>query len=119
LIALAALVLTLAPWPQHDKAAFPQAVHHKLLVHGAPNAAAALRGTIDDGWMVAFCTSKLCAPGHVDVTIPPSGEATIDVEAIRLGDDAPQAATLVVESAGARATAAVRLQRRANPSAKQ
>ena len=119
MIAIAALVLTLNPWPQHDNAAFPQAVHHKLLVRGAPKATTQLRGLIDDGWMVAFCTAKLCAPGRVGLTIPPTGVATVDVEAIRLGDDGKRNATLVVDTNGVRVSAAVRLRHQANRTAKQ
>jgi len=118
-IAIAALVLTLNPWPQHDNPAFPQAVHHKLLVHGAPNTAAPLRGSIDDGWMVAFCTAKLCAPGRVDLTIPQSGVATVDVEAIRLGTDGNLNAMLSVDANGVRVSVAVRLRPPKNPPTKQ
>lgn len=119
MIALAALTLTLTAWPQLDKVAFPQIVHHRLVVHGAADEAASIRGKIGQGWIVAFCTPKFCAPNRVEVTLPRSGALTLDVQAIRTDDGVSPATTLGVETAGARVSAAVRLRLPATPKATQ
>jgi len=119
LIAVAALLLSMSAWPSRDNAAFPDVVHKKLVVRGAPNEPAPLRGTIDTGWLVSFCTPHLCAPRAVDLTLPKNGSLTIDVQAIRMNDRAPASATLLVETSGARVSGAVRLPRRANLITKQ
>lgn len=117
MIALAALTLTLTAWPQLDNAAFPQVVHHKLVVRGAADEAASVRGKIGKGWIVAFCTPRFCAPNHVDVTLPHGGPLTLDVQAIRTDDGASPSTMMSVETANARVSAAVRLRRPTTPKA--
>ena len=44
---------------------------------------------VADGWLGAFCTPNVCAPGRVDVELPKSGQAVYQFELIREGDSAP------------------------------
>jgi len=66
------------------------AVKYRLRVVGAPNATLALRAAgVAKGWLAAFCTPTVCAPTHVDVTLPPSGQAVYQFELIREDSSGP------------------------------
>ena len=69
--------LEIQPWNGKD---LPTATHsaakYRLIVTGKPNAHLRLEATgVADGWLGAFCTPKVCAPGHVVVDLPTSGQA--------------------------------------------
>ena len=52
-----------------------------------PNATVELEATdVADGWIAAFCTTTVCAPQRVQVTIPASGQAVYQFELIRESD---------------------------------
>jgi hypothetical protein len=66
------------------------AVKYRLRVVGVPNSTVALRAAgVAKGWLAAFCTPKVCAPMHVDVTLPPSGQAVYQFELIREDTSGP------------------------------
>lgn len=89
---------TLTAWPQRDNSAFAQVVHHRLVVRGTAGEATAVRGKIGKGWIVAFCTPHVCAPGRVDLTLPHSGAVTLDVQAIRIDDAVAPVTTISVDA---------------------
>ena len=85
--------LEVQPWSGHDlPTATKSAARYRLVVTGKPNAHLRLEATeVAEGWLGAFCTPKVCAPGHVDVDLPRSGQAIYQFELIREGDSAPAA----------------------------
>ena len=83
--------LDIAPWSGTDlPTATKSAARYRLVVSGKPSAHLRLEATqVADGWLGAFCTPKVCAPGRVDVDLPKSGQAVYQFELIREGDSAP------------------------------
>lgn len=83
--------LQIQPWSGSDlPTATQSAARYRLTVTGKPNAHVRLEATgVADGWLGAFCTPKVCAPGRVDVDLPKSGRAVYQFELIREGDSAP------------------------------
>lgn len=83
--------LEIQPWSGKDlPAATHSAAKYRLVVTGKPNAHLRLDATrVADGWLGAFCTPHVCAPGHVVVDLPKSGQAIYQFELIREGDSAP------------------------------
>jgi hypothetical protein len=111
---LAALAMTLAltqpatqlsvqPWTGKDLATTTStAAKYKLVVKGKPNTTVALVATgFAQGWIAAFCTSTVCAPVRVMVTLPASGETDIAFELIRESDDAPNVSGAHIAGDGA------------------
>jgi hypothetical protein len=90
-VAAASAHLAIEPWIGKDLPTTTQAAaKYRLVVSGRPKARFRLEATeIADGWLGAFCTPRACAPGHVDVELPKSGEMTFQFELIREGDSAP------------------------------
>jgi hypothetical protein len=92
LIALAQPVthLTVQPWTGKDLTTTTvAAAKYRLVVDGKPNATVRLEASdVADGWLAAFCTTSVCAPQRVDVTIPASGQAVYQFELIRESDTA-------------------------------
>jgi hypothetical protein len=74
---------------------------YRLTIHDAPRGAIALRTRIPNGWIAAFCTPRVCAPGHVVVNIPPSGQAVIDLHVYRVDSAAAHHANVSVSAPGA------------------
>ena len=62
---------------------------YRLAIHSAPRAHVTLRAGVPKGWIAAFCTPSVCAPGHVVVRVPANGEATIALHVYRVADAAP------------------------------
>jgi len=83
--------LEIQPWSGKDLPTSTQsAARYRLTVTGKPNAHLRLEATaVADGWLGAFCTENVCAPGRVDVDLPKSGRAVYQFELIREGDSAP------------------------------
>ncbi|HZY99614.1 MAG TPA: hypothetical protein VFE36_08580 [Candidatus Baltobacteraceae bacterium] len=83
--------LEVRPWSGKDlPTSSHAAVKYRLIVTGKPNAHLRLEATaLANGWLGAFCTSQVCAPGHVAVDLPPSGRAVYQFELIREDDSAP------------------------------
>lgn len=83
--------LEIQPWNgKNFPTASQAAAKYRLIVTGKPNARVRLEATgVADGWLGAFCTPHVCAPGHVDVDLPKSGQAVYQFELIREGDSAP------------------------------
>lgn len=83
--------LTIAPWTTPP---LPTATHAaltlRLTVSGRPAQRVRLRATgVANGWLAAFCTSRLCSPQSVDVMLPSSGHATYEFELIRQDPNGP------------------------------
>lgn len=91
LVAVTPAHLQIQPWNGKDlPTASRSAAKYRLIVTGKPEAHVRLEATgVADGWLGAFCTPDLCAPGHVDVKLPKSGQAIFQFELIREGDSAP------------------------------
>jgi|SRR6185312_11306266 len=83
--------LEIQPWTGKDLPTSTQsAARYRLVVMGKPNEHLRLEATgVADGWLGAFCTPEVCAPGHVNVDLPKSGKAVYQFELIREGDSAP------------------------------
>lgn len=90
-VAAAPAHLEIQPWNGKDLPTASQAAaKYRLIVTGKPNAHVRLEATgVADGWLGAFCTPSVCAPGHVDVDLPKSGQSVYQFELIREGDSAP------------------------------
>jgi hypothetical protein len=92
MLAVAQPVMHLAvqPWTGKDLTTTTvAAAKYRLLVESKPNATVRLEATdVANGWLAAFCTSTVCAPQRVDVTIPASGQAVYQFELIRESDTA-------------------------------
>jgi hypothetical protein len=82
--------LTVQPWTGKDLTTTTSAAaKYRLLVEGKPNATVELEATeVANGWIAAFCTTTVCAPQRVQVTIPASGQAVYQFELIRESDSA-------------------------------
>lgn len=91
LVAAAPAHLEIRPWNGKDwPTASQAAAKYRLIVTGKPNAHVRLEATgVADGWLGAFCTPNVCAPEHVDVDLPKSGQAVFQFELIREGGSAP------------------------------
>jgi hypothetical protein len=90
-VTAASAQLEIQPWNGKDlPTASQSAAKYRLIVTGKPNERLRLEATrVADGWLGAFCTPKVCAPGHVVVDLPKSGRAVYQFELIREGDSAP------------------------------
>ena len=86
----AATHLTVQPWTGKDLTTTTgAAAKYRLIVTGEPNTTLKLEATdVASGWLAAFCTPTVCAPGRVNVTIPASGQALYQFELIREDDAA-------------------------------
>jgi hypothetical protein len=95
--------LSIEPWTGSDYAtASAVAAKYRLKVTGTPNASLHLRALrVTPGWLAAFCTSKLCSPGRVDLVLPASGSAVLQFELIReSGDAAKRGGATITDDAG-------------------
>jgi hypothetical protein len=93
-----AAVLHLTPWTGADlKTATSAAAKFQLTISAAPGSTVKLAASkLADGWIAAFCDSRVCSPMHVTETIPDSGSVTIQFELIRESDAAPHASGAVI-----------------------
>lgn len=71
---------------------------YRLTVRDAPGTRIALHAQMPEGWIAAFCTPKVCAPGHVVVTVSPRGSDTIALHVYRTDDRALHRARIVLTS---------------------
>jgi hypothetical protein len=97
--------LSIQPWTGNDlQATTSAAAKYRLEVAGKPQSVIRLQASgVASGWLAAFCTSKICSPERVDVTIPASGQAVVQFELIRESDSAPKQSTATIsENGGAR-----------------
>jgi hypothetical protein len=70
---------------------------YRLTVRAEPGTQIALRAKMPEGWIAAFCTSSVCAPGHVVVRIPRSGTSAIALHVYRVQRDAGRRGRVVVD----------------------
>jgi hypothetical protein len=84
--------LSIQPWTGSDlQTTTSAAAKYRLEVTGKPQSVIHLQASgVASGWLAAFCTSKVCSPERVDVTIPASGRAVLQFELIRESDTAPK-----------------------------
>src|SRR5579862_3907112 len=83
--------LSVEPWTGKDLVTTTSsAAKYRLLVSGKPNATLHLQASaVAKGWIAAFCTTRVCAPMRVELTLPSSGQATFQFELIREEENAP------------------------------
>jgi len=83
--------LTIAAWTAPPLPTATQAaVKRELTVSGRAGQSVRLRATgVAHGWLAAFCTSRVCSPESVDVTLPASGRTSYEFELIRQDPSAP------------------------------
>lgn len=83
--------LAIAPWTGRDLVTTTTtAAKYRLVVSGKPNTTLHLQAkSVADGWLGAFCTSKVCSPQRADVNLPKSGQAVLQFELIREAESAP------------------------------
>lgn len=84
--------LTIAPWTAPPlPTATRAAATLQLTVSGRPAQGVRLHADgVANGWLAAFCTSRLCSPLGVDVTLPSSGRAIYEFELIRQDPNGPR-----------------------------
>ncbi len=99
--------LSIQPWTGGDlQVTSVTAAKYRLQVTGKPNATIRLRAAhVAQGWLAAFCTTKLCSPDRIDAALPASGQIVFQFELIRESDTAPkQSGATIVGSDGAYVT---------------
>lgn len=98
MIAVLALVVSIAPWTGKDlPAAATDGTKYRLTLRGAPNTAAHLHADgVARGWIAAFCDGRVCSPGKIDVTLPASGRVTLQFDLIREEETAGAASGAVI-----------------------
>jgi len=103
-LAQAPTELSIQPWTGTDfQTTTTTAAKYRLEVDGKPNATVRLRALhVENGWLAAFCTPKLCSPHEIDVQLPHSGSAVFQFELIRESLHAPKhsGATISVSDGG-------------------
>jgi hypothetical protein len=60
-------------------AASPDGPAFRFNLRGMPSSTVAVKANAPRGWLPAFCSTRICAIGHIRVTIPQSGVATLDL----------------------------------------
>lgn len=73
---------------------------YRLTIRDLPGTSVALSAGMPQGWIAAFCTPKVCAPGHVIVNIPASGQASIALHIYRVNGTAAHHAIVSVTAPG-------------------
>lgn len=93
MLALAMTTLLLAPWKGRDlPTASAAAVKYELTIKNTPGTSVELHANrVADGWIAAFCDTRVCSPERVRVTVPATGSVTLQFELIR--EDAHAAKT--------------------------
>jgi hypothetical protein len=71
---------------------------YRLTVRAVPHAAVALRAHMPSGWIAAFCTASVCAPGHVVVHVPQSGKSAIALHIYRVRNDATHRGHVLIDA---------------------
>jgi hypothetical protein len=60
-------------------AASPDGPAFRLKLNGTPGSTVAVTASAPRGWLPAFCSTRICSIGHISVTIPKNGVATLDL----------------------------------------
>lgn len=110
---LALAALTLSPWRGSDLPTATQAAaKYRLAIAGKPGSIVHLEATgVAQGWVAAFCDTKVCSPTQVTERIPTSGRVVVQFELIRETDDAPHSSGAVIRSDDGRAIVVPRASR--------
>ena len=69
---------------------------YRLSLHAVPKTSIALRARMPEGWIAAFCTPLVCAPGHVVVRVPRSGQSVVALHIYRVRDTGRRTSDVVV-----------------------
>jgi hypothetical protein len=95
--------LMIQPWTGKDLTTTTDAAaKYRLIVTGKPKATLQLEtSNVATGWIAAFCTTNVCAPQRVRVTLPSSGQATYQFELIRESNDAPPSSGALITAGNA------------------
>jgi len=104
------LILILAtigitPWSGGDLPTATQAAaKYRLTLSGVPGTTIHLNTSgVAQGWIAAFCDTRVCSPTKVSEVIPKSGSVVVQFELIRETDDAPhQSGAVITGSDGSR-----------------
>ncbi len=80
----------------------PSERDYRLTIRDVPGTSVALRAQMPQGWIAAFCTPKVCAPGHVVVNVPANGQTTIALHIYRVESTASHHADVSVSARGSR-----------------
>jgi hypothetical protein len=96
ILILAAIGIT--PWSGGDLPTATQAAaKYRLTLSGAPGATIHLNTSgVAQGWIAAFCDTRVCSPTKVSEVIPKSGSVVVQFELIRETDDAPHHSGAVI-----------------------
>jgi len=78
----------------------PSERDYRLTIRDVPGTSIALRAQMPQGWIAAFCTPKVCAPGHVVVNVPANGRTTIALHVYRVEAAAVHHANVSVSAPG-------------------
>ncbi|MGA7571024.1 MAG: hypothetical protein WCC70_06750 [Candidatus Aquilonibacter sp.] len=97
------LILILAtigitPWSGGDLPTATQAAaKYRLTLSGVPGTTIHLNTSgVAQGWIAAFCDTRVCSPTKVSEVIPKSGSVVVQFELIRETDDAPHRSGAVI-----------------------
>ena len=103
ILILAAIGIT--PWSGGDLPTTTQAAaKYRLTLSGTPGTTIHLNTSgLAQGWIAAFCDTRVCSPTKVSEVIPKSGSVVVQFELIRETDDAPhQSGAVITGSDGSR-----------------
>ncbi len=105
---LALLILSLTPYAGPSlPTAVPDTASFEVHVGGSAGATLTLRAVgVPKGYIASFCTNRICSPGRVSVTLPPSGRRAIELQYIRNDPAAREPRWVTVTAAGRSASLA-------------
>ncbi len=79
----------------------PAAAEYRLVVRGKPGEAIRLQAEkVRSGWMVSFCTGKLCEPSTFRDRLPAAGVKIVDVRVFPLEHQRGRAPSFFIASGG-------------------
>jgi hypothetical protein len=101
------LLVVLSPYkdPQPLARAEKPAAEIEIALRGRRNESVELDARVPDGWIVTFCSPRVCAPFRVRLTLPASGRQSLQLKLIRRDEHASMPRSITVTASdGARAT---------------
>jgi hypothetical protein len=98
MLALVLATIGISPWSGSDlPTATEAAAKYRLTVSGKPGTTVHLSTTgVAQGWIAAFCDTRVCSPTKVSEVIPKSGSIVVQFELIRETEDAPHSSGAVI-----------------------
>jgi hypothetical protein len=81
-------------------AASPDGPAYRFRLDGTPGSTVVVTASAPRGWLPAFCTTRVCSIRHINVTIPKSGVATLDLHMHNVANGAHGSTRITAGGAG-------------------